>query len=281
MGKMVYNRTALSYVGTKLTGAGFGIASAFLWALWVEGWDWVEPFQSLSFHRTEELGLGRMLWIALYGFGLPVSMLLDGLFRWRKTKASPWVLVLLHAAAGFLFFLPMVLRNLPEAFIYFFIAGSIGALCASLFYIGTLWGRQSRQVRWILGCAVPLVILFVSMILPQAVTRGWSEQVGDSSFEASFQYMNGVYPVPIQAQEGDVIQFDITWRFDEGGGGVTGLRVWGPEGQGSRVDWETDQSGSHAYSGRIRADRDGPYYLGIHGDQVRGRFQVTWRKLEM
>jgi hypothetical protein len=267
----------LKYVLGKLTGAGVGIVFGFVYVLWTSGGDWVEPFQLLWKDDSRTGGLGRLLWIALYAFGLPLSMAVDGVLRWRGLKARPWVLALLHALAGFLFFVPMGLRSFPSGIAVLLIAGVIGALCALVFFAGTQWGRRSTWARWLLGVVLPLVIIGVASWMSDPVVRGWEEQRTDVSYEASFQYMNGVYPVSIAANTGQTIDFKVTWMFAEDGEGITGLRAWGPEGRDSRVDWETrTTTGNHTYAGVIRADRDGEYSLGIHGDRVAGRFLVEW-----
>jgi hypothetical protein len=267
----------LSYMLSKLAGPGAGITLGFIYVLWTSGGDLVEPFQLLWKDDSRVGGLGGMLWIALYAFGLPFSIVVDGIVRWSKRKAEPWAIALWHALAGFLFFIPMAFQNAPESIVFFLIAGAVGALSALVFYAGTLWGRRSTRARWLLGAVIPLVIIMTASILPDPVVRGWKESRSGASYESSFQYMNGVYPLAIAAKSGQTIDFQVTWRFEEGGEGITGLRVWGPEGRNSRADWETRPStGSHTYAGVIRADRDGVYSLGIHGDRVQGEFRVEW-----
>lgn len=236
----------------QLAGAGFAVMWFALFIMQASGFDLFEWSDTL----TGNFPLG---WI-FYGYGLACSLVITGLGRLFPRLTLP-AKVLLYAAAGYAYFL------LRDTGIFGLIAGTIGALFALVFFAGTRWAAASLPFRWIFGAVVPLVLL-VLLNIDYTVKRGWTAEAAPGSYEARFDYFNGKHEIPIEAQRGQRVVFEV--QLDNANGGGHGLHVLDASGKYTAME----QAGGERLA--IRPQRDGTYRIVLTGDGLQGKFKVEW-----
>ena len=113
---------AIPYLTTKLSGAGFLLFVISIYLLLESGRDMYEFVEGIS---------NWFLWIIIFGYGILCSLFID-LFVYKVPFASYLVKILLYIVAGYGIFFIISIN------VYFiFIAGTIGAICSLIFYVGT------------------------------------------------------------------------------------------------------------------------------------------------
>lgn len=119
--------------------------------------------------------------------------------------------VVVYILAGFSFFLIQGIN------VYTVIAGIVGALCALLFYGGTILSHQNRLFKYGFSFVIPLAIMILSTI-DFTEKKGWQETRTDSTYEASFGYFNGKHEIPIEVERGETLTFSVSVMNKNGGG---------------------------------------------------------------
>ncbi|GIP38381.1 hypothetical protein J31TS4_16610 [Paenibacillus sp. J31TS4] len=176
------------------------------------------------------------------------------LLRYRRV----WRAVL-HTVAGYAFF------NVLERDEYTVLAGIIGALCALLFYAGTLLVQGPRRVFLLFGLVLPLS-LFLLGKGNFTQKRGWSETREATSLSASFQQFHGRHEIPVAAREGELLEFAVTFAISSGG---YGYHVMDEQG---RLVGMNESGGRHI----VKIGKPGIYRITITGDRAEGGFRVEW-----
>lgn len=240
-----------SFVIVKLSGSGFAIALLALYILHSSSYDLYTFSEYLS---------SPFLWIVFYAYGIICSFLIDFL-AYCFPKVISKLKFILYILAGFAIF--MFQGNAMIAII----AGIVGALCALLFYVGTMMSHRNRLFKYGFAFMIPLVILIL-LSFDFTEKRNWNETRTDSTYEASFAYFNGKHEIPIEVGKGETFTFRIVVKNDNGGG----------HGYHVRTD---DQSmvpmgkpGADKYS--IHSEEGGTYQIVVTGDQLKGSIQVDW-----
>lgn len=232
------------------TGAGFAAMAFALFLLLTSRFDTYALSQMLSF---------RLL-LMFYGYGAFCALVIEGL-SWKMRRVSGPLKFILYVAAGMGFFL---VRGIDPSSI---IAGFVGAVSALVFWAGMVLASRDRKFRLVFSVIAPLVLLFV-MQWDFTTKRGWVETVAPTSYTASFDFFHGEHAVPVYAEEGQTVHFEVT--FDEHNQGGHGLHVRSHDR--SRVPMFKDSDNRLSFL----AERSGMYRIMVTGDQLRGSFKVDW-----
>ncbi|MEN1936789.1 hypothetical protein AAIE21_14615 [Paenibacillus sp. 102] len=156
---------------------------------------------------------------ALFFYAILCSLIIDKL---SSKQASMIKKILLYIMCGYLYFLPFQLFY-DEHIIFFFIAGSIGAICAIYFYLCTLIGEKFKWFRYTLSIIIPILFITIASI-DFTKKEQWVEHTTKNEFEATFSYLNGEHKIPIQAQKGQTIEMNVQFLIEETGNYGHGLR---------------------------------------------------------
>lgn len=248
-------RKIVLYIMSKLAGAGFMFLLFAIWIFLSEG--------SNLFELSETLQEG-FFWSVVYAYGISASSLIDWIGY--KTKVSNYIKIFLYVVAGYLFFFIHGINA------YTFIAGTVAALGALIFFFGSFISKKSLITGILLAIGVPVLLFFVAMN-DFTTKRGWSEERGDNSYTASFDYFNGEHEIPIQLEAGEVVQI-TSYRFHNNNGGGHGFHV---------KDKADDYVGLDELENdvlQLTAAYDGVYYLVVTGNRVQGEFTVSWEQME-
>ncbi|PAV30494.1 hypothetical protein CIL05_05155 [Virgibacillus profundi] len=237
------------YLYTKLIGAGFSFSVFIVFMTFMISFDLFELSELLS---------NPLLWAAFYVYAILCSIIIDGIIKlWPKLKSR---IVLLYIFAGCIVFaIPMY------HIIYFLIAGSIGAAAALLFYYGMKIIKPRFWLSIIFAIGMPILFIVIS-IVDFTDKENWVEERNSFGFESTFDYFHGEHKIPIDLEKGEVIIFQVN-IYDESGG-------WGYHFE--------DEKGNHAgmesrgEKSAFEALEDGEYYIVLHGDEAKGRFEVDW-----
>lgn len=239
------------FVIGKLSGAGFALSLCALNILHSSSYDLYEFSEYLSY---------PLLWIIFYVYGVICSFVIDLLaFRFPRTIGR--LKVVLYVLAGFsLFFIQGI--N-----VYTVIAGIVAALCALLFYGGTILSHQNRLFKYGFAFVIPLAIMIISTI-DFTEKKGWQETRTDSTYEASFGYFNGKHEIPIEVERGETLTFSVSVLNKNGGGHGYHIRTDGHPRVAMR------EAGADQLS--FRSEEGGTYRIVITGDHLKGSIRVNW-----
>ncbi|WP_045515850.1 hypothetical protein [Neobacillus niacini] len=242
----------ISYLFTKLAGAGFTLFLFFTYLFLASGFDKYKFVESISSWN---------IWIIIFGYGVICSMMIDFL-QWKIPRINNRIKVLLYIVAGYSFFLIMGIN------VFAFIAGTIGALCSLLFYFGTYLSDRSKGTKFAFAILVPLFfIILLNVDFTEKVK--WNEVRDDSSYTASFEYFNGKHEIPIKVQANQTAIISIEFINQNGGG--HGYHVLNEKDK--LVGMTEVQEGTM----KVNAEDTGVYRVVVKGDDIRGRFTVTWK----
>jgi hypothetical protein len=239
----------ISYLITKLSGAGFSIFIFFIATLFLADFDMYEAVKNIA---------NPFIWLVFYGYGMLCSLFIDWLAV-KIAKITTTIKVILYILAGYAIFIPWGWVAL--------IAGTVGALCSLLFYFGTYVSRKTALFKYGFALATPFVLLIL-MNIDFTVKKQWEETKSDSSYTASFAYFNGEHAIPIRAEKGQTITFSVQFNnIEEGGYGHYVLNE-----ENDFVGMNEVAEKTH----RIKVKESGIYRIIVTGDNLKGSFQVTW-----
>ena len=241
---------AFLYLTTKLAGAGFLYLVMSGYLLISTGFDLYE--------FVEEISHG-FLWFVVYVYGILCSIIID-LLTYKVSKKQFSVKILLYVVAGYAFFI------VREINVIMLIAGTVGALCSIIFYVGAYNSFRFQSFKY----AVIIAPLFVTMLMNFDFTEKeqWVEVRSDNTYIATFEYFNGKHEIPFHVKEGQTITVFHEFKNSNGGG------------HGSHfLNEKNDLVGMTEVSEKkvkIEIQDSGVYSMVVTGDDVKGSFIVTW-----
>ena len=240
-----------SYLITKLAGAGFLTTVFFSYILINLDFD---------FYRFSNEISTVSLWLIFYAYAISCSLLIDLLvikFPRIQVKGK----ILLYSIAGFGFFLFFGLN------VFAIIAGTVGAICALIFYLGIYISRLNKVSKYFFAFIMPLLFIIIAQI-DFTVKQNWTQTEGDGAFSAKFSNFNGEYQIPIQAKKGQSIIFSIDINNENGGGHGYHVRSEDDEFYGME-EVEEDIV-------KISVKETGIYKIIVTGDNLKGEINVNW-----
>lgn len=245
----MHGRQALYYLYTKLVGAGFAYLFFIIFMV---------IFASMNLFDLSELLASPWLWSAFYGYGIIVSVIIDGVYNvWPHVQKRE---IYLYIFAGFVIFLILMTQ-----WVYIIIAGSIGIGAALLFYIGVKVVTKNKWTSFIFGILIPILLVVVSYT-DFTKKENWHVIESDSRFEANYTYFDGEHKIPFKLNKGDVLTYKVDFSKKHGGWGMHLEDAKGKyQLQEEKRDWLT-----------FTAETDGTYHIVIRGHQANGRFVVNW-----
>ena len=228
----------------------------------------------MKMYQTVEGISNKMLWFFAYGYGILASILIDWFIKkYAVTKVK--TKMGLYSIAGFGIFLifgfivSIIYGNFLnlEFLAYAILAGIVGAVCALIFFLGTVIVNYSKIFTYIFAFLIPIGLCII-MSKDYTVKKNWESIQHENSYAASFTYFNGKYEIPIEAKKGETIK--ITQQFHAENGGGHGFRI-------------KDENNRYVGMQRIAKDqfkfkvkKSGIYRAVVTGDDVSGSFYVRW-----
>lgn len=242
---------AISYLITKLAGAGFLLFVISIYLLLSFGKDMYEFVEGVS---------SGFLWIIVFGYGILCSLLID-LWVLKVSNSIFSLKILLYILAGFGFFI----ITMDVSFMFF--AGTIGALCSLIFYVGTLLSFRFQSFKYVFSIVVPLIIIIL-MDVDFTEKEQWIEVKSETSYTATFDHFNGKHEIPILAKTDQTITLSYDFNpTNDGGHGFYMLN-----GKNKLVGL-TEVSEKVL---KLEVQKAGVYRMVVTGDDVKGNFKVKW-----
>ena len=243
---------AIPYLTTKLAGAGFLLFVISNYLLLASGIDMYEFVEGIS---------NWLLWIIVFGYGILCSLLID-LFVYKVQITSYLVRILLYIVAGYGIFFIITIN------VYIMlIAGTIGAICSLIFYVGTYLSFRFKSFKYVFSIVVP--IIFIILIGVDFTEKDqWVEVKSETSYTATFDHFNGKHEIPVLAKAGQTLTLSHDFKTTNGGG--HGFHVLNEKNklvgmtEFSEREWE------------LNVQEAGVYRMVVTGDDVKGHFKVTW-----
>ncbi|WP_419887865.1 hypothetical protein ACN6MT_20905 [Neobacillus niacini] len=248
---MILNELTIRFF-TKLAGAGLTMFVIFTFLLLQNGFDMYEFGEAIS---------SKYIWMVIYLYGIFCSLLIDFL-EWKIPRINIRFKILLYVVAGYAIFL------INGVNVFTLIAGTIGAFCSLLFYLGTYLSERSKGTQF--ACAI-LVPIFLMILMNIDFTKKihWNEVKEDTTFKATFQYFDGKHDIPITIQAGQTINISI--KYDNRNGGGYGYHVLNPKDK--LVGMAEVNEGVMKFT----APETGVYRVIVKGDDLKGGVQVNWK----
>lgn len=245
-------KSAIPYLITKLAGAGFLMFGMSIYLLLASGLDMYEFVEGIS---------NWSLWLIVFGYGILCSLLIDLLVS-KVLGTRYLVKIILYVVAGYAFFI------INGVNVFTLIAGTVGALCALIFYFGASISSRFMRFRYVFSFVMPLILV---LLMPIDFTEKvqWIEEKSDHSYTASFDYFNGKHEIPVSATAGQTITLSHEFKNTNGGG--HGFHVLN---ENNKLVGMTELSENEL---EFKAMDAGVYRIVVTGDDVKGRFEVTWK----
>lgn len=239
----------LSNFTTRLAGAGFTIFLLFLFLF----------ISEKSLFNFVEVASSWQIWAVIFGYGTVCSFLIDSVLN-AKQIHSHGLRVVFYLVAGFIFFLFLGLNA------FTIIAGFVGAICAGVFYIGTIISRELKWFKITFALIVPVFFL-VLIQFDFTSKKGWKEVRMEGLYQADFQHFTGKHEIPIELKEGNYISFSVKVQNANDGG--HGYRF--ENEQGELVGMTERAEGLE-----VVIEEAGTYKIVITGDKLAGGITVEW-----
>lgn len=254
----IYNNNVLEYILNKLATLGLLVFTMCAFTIIGTGFDLYEFTESLS--NIKFLGL-------ICGYALITSVLIDLVsYKWRELTLM--TSILLHCIAGFIVFIPFMGINF-----YSLIAGSVGALCASIYAFSYYFLVRKKRLAWVFLLVIPLLLCI--RLFDFTVKEGWIEELTKSSFVAEFERFNGKNEIPIVLKKGDIVTTYIS--FDEMNGGGYGYHILDNNGELIEMKQLEEAYENHDTNAiQFKAKKAGIYRLVLKGNNLKGKMDVKW-----
>lgn len=215
-----------------------------------------------------------MLWFLAYGYGILASVLIDWLIKkyaLKKVKTKMG----LYSIAGFGIFLifGFIVSIIYGEFLnleflaYAILAGIVGAVCALIFFLGTVIVNYSKIFTYIFAFFIPIVLSII-MSNDYTVKKNWESIQHENSYAASFTYFNGKYEIPIEAKKGQIVKITQQFHAENDGGHGFHLKDENNRYVGMQ-EIDEDQF-------KFEVKKSGVYRAIVTGDKVSGSFYVRW-----
>ncbi|PGC29286.1 hypothetical protein COM11_13970 [Bacillus pseudomycoides] len=202
----------------------------------------------------------------LFFYAILCSLIIDKL---SSKQTSITKKGLLYIICGYLFFLPFQLFS-HDSFTYFFIAGSIGAICAIFFYLWTYVSQQTKWFRYSIPILIPILFITIASI-DFTKKEHWIEHTTKNEFEATFSYLNGEHKIPIRAQKGEALEINVQFLIEENGNYGHGLRF---SSEFSRSE-PVSEINENTYL--LSVTKAGTYYIVVTGHNLKGKIKASWK----
>lgn len=247
---------AIPYLITKLSGAGFLLFVISFYLLLESGLDMYEFVEGIS---------NWFLWIIVFGYGILCSLFID-LFVFKVPITSYLVKIILYIVAGYGIFFIITIN------VYImFIAGTIGAICSLIFYVGTYLSFSFKSFKYVFSIVVPLTIIIL-MGVDFTEKEQWDEVISETSYTATFDHFNGKHEIPVLAKAGQTITLSHDFKATNDGG--HGFHVINEK---NKLVGMTEISEGEL---KLKVQDVGVYRMVVTGDDVKGEFNVTWNIAE-
>ncbi|MEC2072536.1 hypothetical protein [Alkalihalophilus marmarensis] len=249
------------YITTKLAGAGLLLFILFVILLvFSTGFNLYQLVEELS---------SPNIWFLLYIYGVLSSIVIDLIvhkipkLKSKLNVSEDTLKASLYAVSGFGVFQIWGL----DPFTIF--AGVIGAGSAFIFYLGTRAAEQVKSFRYLFAILIPL---FICILLRIDFTSksGWTEERTDSSYTASFNYLNGRHEIPIDLEEGQL--FTVTYEFNTTNGAGHGFHIRNEKNKYVGMNHISDDP----FLLQLNVEEAGTYKVVVTGYRVSGDFSVEW-----
>lgn len=244
-------RRLVNYISIKMAGTGLILLCLSAFILLNNGFDLYEFSQML---------LNWEFWPYFYFYPIITSLFIDIIYK-KWMELEHMIKVLLHCLFGFFAFLPFGINP------FTLIAGFVGLICAFIFCIGVYLATHLKMFRLIHAAIIPILIITIAHT-DFTNKEGWTENLTDQSFHASFRFFHGEHRIPIHLAEGEKAAFTIDYHNMNGGG--YGYHV--KDGLNKHVGMHEIEE--HAFW--IQATEPGEYELVLEGDKLKGEISVTW-----
>ncbi|ADC51527.1 hypothetical protein BpOF4_17430 [Alkalihalophilus pseudofirmus OF4] len=249
------------YITSKLAGAGLLLFILFVILLvFSTGFNLYQLVEELS---------SPNIWFLIYIYGVLSSIVIDLIVHKlpklkRKLNVSEDTFkASLYAVAGFGVFQIWGL----DPFTIF--VGVIGAGSAFIFYLSTRAAEQVKSFRYLFAILIPLFICIL-LTIDFTSKSGWTEERTDSSYAASFDYLNGRHEIPIHLEEGEV--FTVTYEFNNANGAGHGFHIRNDKNQYVGMEHINDDP----FLLQLNVEETGTYKVVVTGYKVSGNFTVDW-----
>lgn len=241
----------IPYITTKLAGAGFLLCVMFTYLFLASGFDLYKFVEGIS---------NGMLWLVVFGYGILCSLLID-LLAVKIPKGKYF----LYIVSGYAVF---IINGLN---VYTLIAGTVGALSSLIFYFGTYLSFRLKTFTYFFSIFVPLFFIIL-MNVDFTEKKQWHEVKDGSSYTATFEQFNGKHEIPIQAKAGQtIISIIFSYDFINKNGGGHGFHILDEKNNLVGMNEINEQES------QFKIKDDGIYRMVVTGDDVKGKFSLTWR----
>ncbi|WP_459501750.1 hypothetical protein [Bacillus sp. C1] len=218
-----------------------------------------------NLYRLSELlsGLPYSPWFyVLLCYALLCSFIIDKLSLEHPSVAKK---VFLYIICGYLFFLPFHLFS-DVSFSIFFIAGTVGAICAVFFYYYTYIAQKKKWFRY--STPILISILWITIASTDFTEKEqWVEHTTKNEFEATFSYFNGEHKILIHLTKGETLEFTLSFPIT-GGYGFHVSSEFNKIESMSEINEDTNQ---------LSVMQTGTYYIVVTGDKLKGTIKANWK----
>lgn len=204
----------------------------------------------------------RILWGIIFCYSILCSLFIDFIIK-RIPSTSFAIGIILYIVAGYGIF---IINGIN---IYMMIAGTVGAICSLLYYLGTYLASRFKSFIYLFSFVLPL-ILIILVNIDFTEKEQWIEVIEEHAYSATFDFFNGKHEIPIHAKTGQSLT--LTYTFTSMNGGGHGFHVLNEKNEFVGLT-ELDENVM-----KFTVPVTGVYRIVITGDDVKGNFNVTWKK---
>ncbi|WP_129080609.1 hypothetical protein [Anaerobacillus alkaliphilus] len=241
----------LFYLLTKLAAAGFTITMMFVFTYFSNGLDMFRLLETIS---------GVDLWFIVFGYGIGCSLLIDLIalkLHFRKFNVK----IVLYVISGYAFFMISAI-NIFDVF-----AGTVGAVCALVFYFATHIAREYKWFLYVFALVIPIGFLLLTNI-DFTQKKNWVEDRNDFTYTASFSYFNGIHEIPLYLEEGQ----RFTYESDIKNRAQGGYSFYVLDEKNDYVGFIENED-NHIFE----VQASGMYRIVVKGNKrENGGFKITW-----
>ncbi|MGM8216053.1 hypothetical protein ACLIA0_10815 [Bacillaceae bacterium W0354] len=252
--------TILKQISSKYAAAFFAMFTLMIGYFFISG---------MSVSDTYDMISSPIAW-AVFGIYLIVaSLVIDRLIK--RFQDNKWYYVSAYTLAGsffwFIVFFPILFESLIGYF-YFVLYGSIFTVFPFIIFFGVdRVIRQSWKRIGIIGLTSLIVLLFVLIVNP-SIKKGFESEYGDDNYVAQFENFNGQETIEIPVEAGSIYIIDIDWKIKN------------DASYGMRISRNVHELGEfrevEGWTYQYHAEADGIIELTYHGNNIKGKIEVSW-----
>ncbi|WP_020616528.1 hypothetical protein [Paenibacillus daejeonensis] len=241
----------LAYASAKLTAAGTIFLTLMVITTGLNPVDLQQTIHAMPF------------WTFLYIYGVLYSISVDAVTFRLRPQLQAFVRVLLYIAGGYVPFFVLFWNHLE----YVVFIGLYGVVCALCFYGLDTSMKRKWPLSGIAACVL-LVVLSWLTLADHTRVEGWTEQLTESGFTATFDYFHGERAIPLSLEAGETLTLQVNFRMDGDGG--HGFRVADRSGDPIGMELLADDTM------RLVTERDMEIHIMISGNRASGEVEVRW-----